>query len=400
MTFFEAVKPLPVDPVFGIAALYQDDVRKDKVDLTLGVYHDENLKATILRAVKEAESELVDKETTKTYLPILGKSAFLEESKKLLFGEDFIQEHHGRIFAAQTAGGTGALRIGGEFLAKNISKKVFLSDPTWLNHHGIFGACGMEKEVYPYYNRQKGLFDCDRFLAFLDQLEPKSIVVLHTCCHNPSGCDPTKDEWKAIEQKIAQRKLIPFFDTAYLGFAQTLEEDSWPIRYFARRNHVVFVAFSCSKSFGLYAERTGALFILTHTEKERATIGSVIKRLIRTNYSNPPVHGAAIVALILSHPALRALWQEELVAMRHRIEAMRSAFFDALMSRSRSEAFEHLRSNVGMFALLPLTEDQVGQLMKERGIYMMKSGRINLTGLNHTNLSHVVEAIAEISEKG
>ncbi|MEM7174676.1 MAG: aromatic amino acid transaminase [Chlamydiota bacterium] len=400
MSLFDHVKTFPPDPLFGIGALYRSDARPDKVDLTIGVYRNDALKVAVMKAVKQAERLLVEKETTKSYLPQVGKANFIEESKTLLFGDRFVADHGERIFGAQSVGGTGALRVGAEFLAREISKRVFLSNLTWANHHGVFSCCNIEKGKYPYYDKEKGAFLCDQFLDFLGTLPEKSVVVLHTCCHNPTGCDPTREEWKAIEKTIAKQKLIPFFDTAYLGFAKSLEEDSWAVRYFAEQGHELFVALSFSKSFSLYAERIGAFFILAQGKEESARVGSVVKRLIRINYSNPPLHGAAVVSAILQDKTLRKMWEEELVEMRQRVELMRTSFLDEVAAQLGSDAFEYLRKRVGMFALLPLTEGQVEHLMNKRGIYMTKNGRINLTGLNATNLNRVTQAIVETCKEG
>lgn len=396
MSLFNRVKELPPDPVFGMGALYREDSRLDKVNLTLGVYHNENLEPEIMQVVKKAENHLLEEEKTKTYLSQLGHHRFLEESKKLLFGREFTELHGERIAVCQNVGGTGALRIGGEFLCREISKQIFLPEPTWANHHGVFPSSGMEVAHYPYYDRKKSTISFDAVVDALDQLEEKSVVLLHGCCHNPTGCDFSKEQWMIVEEKVATKKLIPFFDIAYLGFAKSVEEDAWAIRYFAAKGHPLFAALSFSKSFGLYAERVGALFVLTQNRQERVRVESVLKRLVRVQYSNPPLHGAALVGFILGHPLLRQKWEEELETMKTRVDQMRQLLFDHLSSCSNQMAIDSLKDQVGMFVLLPIKEPQVVHLMRDYGIYMMKSGRINLTGLNRENIARVVKAIVSV----
>ena len=398
MSIFAKVEPFPPDPVFGIGALFQKDSSPNKVDLTVGVYRNQLLQSEVMQVVKEAEKEILEKEKTKTYLMQAGKKDFVEESKKLIFSSSFLKKNDDRIFGAQSVGGTGALRIGGEFLAREISKKVFISDPTWPNHRGVFEACGMQVETYPYYNRQKRLVDFDSFLAFLGKVPEKSIIVLHTCCHNPTGCDLTLQQWKELSLLFAKKKLIPFFDTAYLGFSGEILQDSFPIQLFAEEGHEFFISLSFSKSFGLYAERIGAFFLVSQDSSLSVNTGSVIKRIIRVNYSNPPVHGASIVSTILQSPLLRKKWEGELLAMRSRIEKMRKRLVDALTKQVKSDDCSFLLHRFGLFSLLPLQKEEVMKLSKNYSIYMTLDGRINLTGLNEDNFEYVIEAITKVKK--
>jgi len=338
MSIFDGVEPFPPDPIFGLGALVKKDDNPSKVDLTVGIYHNEELKAVTMRAVKEAEEKLLVKEKNKTYLPMAGKEDYLQVTKELVFGEDFVKDAGKRLFAAQSLGGTGALRVGGDFILREITKKVFVSSPTWPNHHGVFGACGAEVKSYPYYSEETHGLDFDRMLDCLSQAPERSVVVLHTCCHNPSGCDPSQDQWKELSTLFLKRKLIPFFDFAYLGFAKGIEEDPWPIRYFAEKGHELFVAASFSKNFGLYGERTGCLLVLSKNETD--DLSSVVKRVIRTNYSNPPRHGASLVALVLKDESLRKVWKEELDGMRGRIERMRTDLYEALAAQFGEASFK------------------------------------------------------------
>lgn len=396
MSLFDHVEPFPPDPIFGLGARIKKDENPNKIDLTVGVYHDDELKAVTMQAVKEAEKKLLDSEKNKTYLPMGGKEDYLQVTKELIFGKDFVSSEGERLFAAQTLGGTGALRIGGDFIFRELSKKVYVSSPTWPNHKGIFGAVGMEICTYPYYSEERKELDFDRMLDTLSQAPEKSVVVLHTCCHNPSGCDPTQEQWKELSHLILRKKLIPFFDFAYLGFAKGIEEDPWPIRYFAEQGHELFVAASFSKNFGLYGERTGCLLILS--KKAPDALSSVVKRIIRTNYSNPPRHGASLVALILQDEALRKTWQEELDRMRERVERMRTDLCEALTSQFGEESFGFLKTRYGMFSLLGLKESQVNRMIDSFSVYLTGDGRINLTGLNSQNLSYVVDAIIKTRE--
>ena len=284
MSIFETIVPFPADPIFGLGARFKKDPRDEKVDLTVGIFHTEALKAVTLESVIEAERRLIQEEKNKVYLPIGGNEAFIQASKKLVFGKLLMDRLGTCLFGAQTIGGTGALRLGGEFLAKEISKSISLSSPTWPNHEGIFTAAGMQVKHYPYYNDETHVLDFANMLNFLSSLPPKSCVLLHAGCHNPTGCDPNEEEWKEILTLCFKRKLIPFFDFPYLGFGKGIEEDCWPIRYFAEKGHEMLIALSFSKSFSLYGERVGALFVLSKNEVASQNLSTVVKRLIRVNY--------------------------------------------------------------------------------------------------------------------
>lgn len=397
MSFFETVEPFPADPIFGLEARFKKDQNPKKVDLVVGVYRGPDLKTSTLRSVKEAEKILMRVEEDKAYLPIGGQETFIKSSQELVFGEAFCKEAKGTLLGAQTLGGTGGLRLGGEFLKREVTKNVYVSNPTWPNHWGVFEACGMVVEEYPYYNSETHTIDYERMLNFFSQISEKSVVVLHGCCHNPTGCDLNQSQWRELSSLFLKRKLIPFFDLAYQGFGRGLDEDVWAVRHFAEKGHEMFVAASYSKNFGLYGERIGCLSLLLKNEQISQNVGSVIKRLVRVNYSNPPRHGAGLITTILQDVGLKEMWIGEVNHMRQRIEEMRSELADALARQFGKERFSFLKRRQGLFSMLGLDKEQVERLREEYGVYCTGSSRINLTGLSDENSAYVIEAIVKTS---
>lgn len=393
MSLFEKVEPFPPDPIFGLAARFNKDKNPKKVDLTVGVFREEDLKTPTLRSVKEGEKVLMKLEKDKTYLPMGGSKPFIQESQKLVFGESFCRKEKGRLFGAQSLGGTGALRLAGEFLAREVTKTVYVSDPTWPNHFGVFEACGMEVKKYPYYHVENHIVDFERMLDCLSKAPQKSGVVLHACCHNPTGCDPTDAQWKELSALMLKRKLVPIFDFAYQGFGRGLEKDAWAIRLFAEQDHELFVAASYSKNFALYGERIGSLSILSKNEQQARNLASVVKRIARVNYSNPPRHGAGIITTILQDAGLSELWKGEVDRMRKRIELMRNELVDALINQFGKERYSFLKRRYGLFSMLGIEPEQVERMIDEYGVYLTRSGRVNLTGLSEENLPYVIESI-------
>ncbi|MBS0620365.1 MAG: aspartate/tyrosine/aromatic aminotransferase [Verrucomicrobia bacterium] len=393
MSHFERVPLAPPDPIFGMTTAFLKDPRPGKVNLGVGLYKGEDLKTPVLDAVKAAETALFSEEKSKDYLPIEGDPLYLEQIGALLFGEVLWKQERGRIAAIQSIGGTGALHAGGAFLSEEAKAPIYISNPTWPNHRGVFTSCGLPIFDYPYYDAQGFAFD--KFHAFLNELKEGSIVLLHGACHNPTGCDPTLEEWKSLSALFVKKRLIPFFDTAYLGLGEGIEKDRQPLVHFLESGLEMLVAISNAKNFSLYGERVGALFVVTASQKEQVT--SRLKQIARVRYSNPPMHGAKIVAKILSVPALRHLWERELTTMRERIQAMRGALFSKLQEKGIDLPL--LQNGKGMFSYCGLTPAEVEQITLDYGIYLSKEGRINVCGLSHANLDYVAHAMCAVRKK-
>jgi len=394
MSHFSPLQPAPPDPILGLTAAFRADENPAKVNLSVGVYQDASGTNPVLRAVKEAERRLLESESTKGYLPIQGDSSYAESSSKLLFG-DLYDGLKDRLFLAHAPGGTGALRIAGEFLGEALPEATFwLSTPTWPNHPQIFQAAGRNISSYPYL-KNNGL-DFEGMMDALSQAKPGDVVVLHGCCHNPSGVDPTAEQWEKVAALCVERSLMPLLDFAYQGFGNGLDEDAVGMRTLAKVCPEMVVCSSYSKNFGLYRERVGAMTVLAATEEEARTVMTRLQRVIRANYSNPPAHGAGIVSTILGDADLRSLWKGELAEMRERILAMRHALVDQLEAAGVTQDFSFIRDQRGMFSFSGLNPEQVDRLRKEFAIYIVRSGRINVAGLNDTNLPGVVAAIQAV----
>lgn len=387
--FFSHYGRLPQDPIFSLSAQSAKDTRPNKVDLTMGIYKDESLRSGIFKSIKEAEKRLLEQESNKDYLPIGGLEELIHQTELLVFGKKMEG-----LAGIQTLGGTGALRVGADLLKKGTSS-VYLPKPTWVNHHKIFTYAGLQVREYEYYDRAAHSLSFDALCAELDRAKEHSVVVLHGCCHNPSGVDPTLDQWKVIAQICQKRKLIPFFDLAYLGFGNGIENDAAAIRSFALMGLPLLVAVSYSKNLGLYGERTGVLLALLGAGFAE-NIKSHMLALARASYSNPPRHGGLIAAAVLSDSQLRSVWITELDSMRERMQDLRKDFARALTEAIPSQDFQYLNHCKGMFSYLNLEEDQVSQLRESNGIYLTGSGRINISGLNQANMSRVVQAIKKV----
>ncbi len=396
MSLFDQITPVPPDPIFGIVAAYRADSRESKIDLSVGVYHSETLKCLIMESVKAAEGLIFENEKQKTYLPMLGEKAFLDVSLKLVLGEAFFEKERNRTVIGQTVGGTGALRCGSEILAQIGFKKVYMPDPTWANHKAIFRRSGHEVELYPYFDHKENRLDFEKTFEFFKTIPEKSLVLMHASSHNPTGCDPTKEQWQELSNLFMKRGITPLFDTAYQGLSDGLDEDAYSMRLFADAGHEMFITNSYSKNFGLYGERVGNLIILTKSEKEASALESVVKQTIRASYSNPPKHGASIVTTILQDVNLRQLWEEELSRMRQRINGSRDKFAKAMLDRGRDGMYKHLTEKKGFFFLSGLSKEQSIRLRSEFAIYVPNSGRINLTGINDENIQCIIDAIIEV----
>lgn len=386
MKYFKDLQREPADPILGLIQNFAADPRSLKVNLGAGVYKTKDLKPYILKTVKKAEALLLVNESSKDYLPIDGSPDFVRLTKELVFGEDAPFE---RIYGAQVTGGTGALRIGGDFLKQAGLKTIYISEPTWDNHQRIFSHVGFTVLRYPYFNKQTNQFDCAQMIDAIDKMDKGSILLLQACCHNPTGCDPTLPEWENLFKKMKEREIFPFFDFAYQGFGEGLDRDAQALRVFIQSGLECIVATSYAKNFGLYAERCGALFVACRNQEETARVGSKIRVIIRGLYSNPPCHGARVVTEILGDPQLRDEWEKELLGMRTRISEMRSALARGLKK-------EFLANQKGMFSYTGLSPLEVEQLTSVYGIYMPHDGRINVAGLNADNLSYVIDAISEL----
>ncbi|AOJ92404.1 amino acid aminotransferase [Burkholderia multivorans] len=397
MSLFSAVQLAPRDPILGLNEAFNADTRPTKVNLGVGVYTNEDGKIPLLRAVREAEKARVDAGLPRGYLPIDGIAAYDAAVQKLLLGNDSPLIAAGRVVTAQALGGTGALKIGADFLRTvNPNVKVAISDPSWENHRALFEAAGFQVVAYPYYDAATNGVNFEGMLSALNGYAPGTIVVLHACCHNPTGVDLTEAQWQQVVDVVKARNLVPFLDIAYQGFGESIEADAAAVRLFAAADLNAFVSSSFSKSFSLYGERVGALSIITSSKDEAARVLSQLKRVIRTNYSNPPTHGGAVVAAVLASPELHAAWVQELGEMRDRIRAMRNGLVERLKASGVDRDFSFINAQRGMFSYSGLTAAQVDRLREEFGIYAVATGRICVAALNTRNLDVVANAVAAV----
>ena len=397
MSLFSAVEMAPRDPILGLNEAYNADARPHKVNLGVGVYYDEQGRIPLLRAVAEAEKQRVAAQAPRGYLPIEGIAAYDQAVQHLLFGAESSLVRDGRAITVQAVGGTGALKIGADFLKRLLPDAVVaISDPSWENHRALFESAGFPVQNYRYYDAASNGLNREGFLADLQALPERSVVVLHACCHNPTGVDLQPADWQAVLDVIKARNLVPFLDIAYQGFGDGIEEDAQAVRLFADSGLTFLVSSSFSKSFSLYGERVGALTLVSESREESARVLSQVKRVIRTNYSNPPTHGATIVATVLSNPELRALWEAELGEMRQRIRSMRNALVEGLAAAGANRDFAFVNAQRGMFSYSGLTAEQVERLKSEFGIYAVSTGRICVAALNERNLPPTIQAIAAV----
>ncbi|MEG0862393.1 MAG: amino acid aminotransferase [Pseudomonas sp.] len=397
MSLFSAVELAPRDPILGLNEAFNADTRSNKVNLGVGVYCNEEGRIPLLRAVIEAETQRAAQHASRGYLPIDGIVAYDQAVQKLLFGAESPLLSAGRVVTTQAVGGTGALKIGADFL-KQLSPNavVAISDPSWENHRALFETAGFPVHNYRYYDAATHDVNRSGMLEDLNALPNGSIIVLHACCHNPTGVDLSLDDWKNVLEVVKAKGHVPFLDMAYQGFGDGIHEDAFAVRLFAESGLDFFVSSSFSKSFSLYGERVGALSIVTESKEESARVLSQVKRVIRTNYSNPPTHGATIVATVLNSPELRAMWEEELGEMRQRIHGMRKQMVELLAEQAPEHDFSFVARQRGMFSYSGLTVDQVARLKNEFGIYALDTGRICVATLNQSNIDVVTKAIVEV----
>ncbi len=393
--FFNEVPEGKPDPVFGLSSVFKADARPHKVDLMVGIYKDENLQSDLLGSVKEAKKRLLLHDLPADYLPFDGIPSFYEGLGAIIFGKNLWEDLQTRTYSAQSLGGTGALRLGGEFLFQEIVKTIYIPQPSWANHRQIFENIGICVETYPYYHREKRAFDCDGMCEKLATLPPKTPVLLHATCHNPSGRDPSLLEWKRIFSIMKEKELLPFFDCAYQGFGEGLEKDAAALRLCLEFCREIVVAYSCSKNFSLYNERVGALYVVTDHASAKMRVGSQVKKIIRVLYSNPPASGPRIVSEILKDPHLTKQWMNELDGMLRRIVSMRNELVLRLVAKNAD--FQYLKGHLGLFMFVDLTKAQVDRLIYEYGVYLLDNGRISVAGLNQKNIDYVVDCIAKVS---
>ncbi len=392
-SLFAGVEELPRDPILGLTEAFVADKSPNRVNLGVGVYQDASGKTPLLACVKQAEEALLAKAAPHSYVPIDGLAAFDAAVAAMVFADS---ADLAKIATVQALGGTGALKLGAEMIRRISPRaKVWISDPSWENHLALFSAAGFAVETYPYYGAD-GELDYSGLIKTLSAIPAGDVVLLHACCHNPTGLDLSRDQWREIAKIVRERGLIPFLDTAYMGFAEGLEADAFSVRLFASDGGPLFVSFSLSKSLSLYGERVGALCVLTAGAQERARVQSQLKRIARVTYSSPPGHGAAAAAMVLTDAALRKQWDEELDAMRERIKRMRKLLADKLAERMPGRDFSYITRQNGMFSYSRLTKAQAIALREKYAVYALDSGRIGVAALNENNIDYVSECVAKV----
>jgi aromatic-amino-acid transaminase len=400
MSLFSAVELAPRDPILGLIEQFNADLNPHKVNLGVGVYYDENGKLPLLRCVAQAEARMMASPSARGYLPIDGIAAYDAAVQALVFGADSEVLRAGRVATVQGLGGTGGLKVGADFVRRIAVSgkplKALISDPTWENHRSLFTQAGFDVSPYPYYDADRRDVNFDAMLAALNAAQPGTVVVLHACCHNPTGCDLTAGQWAQVVSVVAERGLVPFLDMAYQGFGTGISEDGAAVQRFVEAGLDFFVATSFSKSFSLYGERVGALSVVCASRDDAARVLSQLKIVIRANYSTPPTHGAKVVAAVLTTPELRTLWEDELAGMRLRIRNMRAALTESLRSEGVSGDLSYIQRQCGMFSYSGLSAPRMQQLRSEFGVYGLDSGRICVAALNEGNLAQVAGAIAKV----
>ena len=397
MSLFTAVEMAPRDPILGLNEQFNADTNPAKVNLGVGVYYDDNGKLPLLECVQIAEKQMMETPKPRGYLPIEGIAAYDAAVKGLVFGMDSEPVTSGRVATVQCIGGTGGLKVGADFLKRlNPNATVLISDPSWENHRAIFNNAGFPVETYPYYDAATRGINFDGMLAALNAAPAGTVVVLHACCHNPTGYDITSAQWDEVVAAVKAKNLVAFLDMAYQGFGYGLSEDGAVINKFVAAGLDFFVSTSFSKSFSLYGERVGGLSVLCESKEEADRVLSQLKIVIRTNYSNPPTHGGAVVAAVLGNPELRALWEKELGEMRVRIKAMRQKLVDGLKAAGVQEDMSFITTQIGMFSYSGLTKDQMVRLRNEFGVYGTDTGRMCVAALNSKNIDYVCASIAKV----
>lgn len=391
---FQSLQPLPADAILGLIAEHREDPRSQKIDLGVGVYRNAEGETPVLDAVKQAEQRVLDAQVTKAYLGTAGDPGFNTAMQALTFGASDTAE---RVRTLQAPGGSGSLRVAASLILRaRPDATLWVGDPTWANHVPLLGGAGLTLKTHPYYDTERHVIRLDAMLDALRSVPKGDMVLLHACCHNPSGLDPTEEQWREIAQVLVERDLVPFIDMAYQGFARDLDEDAFVIRHLAAQVPEMIVCSSCSKNFGLYRDRVGTLSIMAENATVADTVFSQVNNVVRTIYSMPPDHGAAVVRTILEDDTLRATWTAELAEMRERLTEMRRLLHDALRDKAPDHDFSHLARATGMFCFLGVTSAEVERLKREFGIYMVDSSRINVAGITPENVEYLADSIAAV----
>jgi aspartate aminotransferase len=394
---FETLKPLPPDAILGIMTLFRADPHPGKIDLSVGVYQDEQGHTPVLASVKRAEKAIIEKQDSKTYVSIAGNAAFNRGVEEILYGKDHPALTAGRVATVQTPGGSGGLSVAGHLVGRaRPGARVYVSDPTWPNHQPLLKGAGLVLETYPYYDHAKHRVDFESMIKRLDKASAGELVLLHGCCHNPCGADLSKDQWRAVAELCERRALVPLIDIAYQGLAEGLDEDAFGVRLMAERLPEVVVVTSCSKNLGLYRERVGAASVVSASAEAAKLAAANLANVARGIYSMPPDHGAAIVGHIFGNAELRAQWTQELAQMRARLNGLRQLLVEKLAARKTPMDFSFIAEERGMFSFLGITKEQVIRLREEFHVYMVDSSRINVAGINHGNVDRVADSIAAV----
>lgn len=394
---FESLKPAAVDPILGLMAAFREDPRDNKIDLGVGVYQDDRGRTPVMEAVKRAESKLMELEKTKSYQGIAGDAEYNSRMLELMFGNGHSILSSGRIKTLQAPGGSGALRVGAEVIKRaRPEAKLWVGVPTWPNHIPLLGGAGFEIEEYPYYDMESRQINSELMMATLRKVPAGDVVLLHGCCHNPTGADLTNAQWDEITEIALERGFIPFIDTAYQGLGDGLEEDAYGMRTMAAKLPEIVIASSCSKNFGLYRERTGSITFITQTAEQAGIVAAQAMTVARQLYSMPPAHGALLVSLILGDDKLCSDWKAELEEVRLRIKSMRTLLADSIQDNAQGMDFSHIKRQNGMFSFLGVKPEHLVRLREEFGIYIVSSTRINLAGINSSNINYLSESIKEV----
>ncbi|HEY4803553.1 MAG TPA: amino acid aminotransferase [Paraburkholderia sp.] len=394
---FEHIDAYPGDPILSLNENFQKDPRQNKVNLSIGIYFDDAGRLPVMKAVHAAEAAILAEPGPKPYLPMAGFAHYRDAVQALVFGADCPSRAAGRIATVQTLGGSGALKVGADFIKRYFAgSQVWVSDPTWENHRFIFERAGFTVNTYPYYDEVTGGLKFEAMLSAIDALPARSVVLLHACCHNPTGVDLDRTQWERLIDVLQKRDLLPFVDMAYQGFGAGLDDDAFAVRELSRRGVPALVANSFSKNFSLYGERCGGLHVICEDAAAADRVLGQLTGSVRANYSNPPTHGAKIVTRVLCTPELKASWEQELTAMCERIARMRVAIHDGLRAHASEAALERYVKQRGMFTYTGLSEKQVERLKEEFGVYILRSGRMCVAGLNEQNVSAVVDAVGKV----